>query len=1031
MDKNIFKYIWRFSSRQQLVIMAMTASSFPFLYVILELPKYIINDAIDGTDFPKELLGFEFGQIEYLLVLCAALLVLILIIALFSMAINTYKCVSAERMVRRLRYQLYDNILRFPKRHFQKVTPSELSSMITAEAEPLGDFIRDSFAMPMVEGGTMLTILYFMISEDPILGLVAISMVPVQAFVIPKLQRKINLLGRERVTRARHLAGRVGESVLGISDVHTNDASGYMRAEMTSRLAGIFNVRYELYQKKFFMKSLNVFLSQLTPLFFYSVGGYLTIKGDLSLGALVAVLSAYARFTTPWKELLRYYQRLNDARIKYEQLIEQFEPSEMLDAALQQQRPETIPRLKGAIDLRQVSVIDDGIKVLDGVTFRIEPGDHIAIVADPGSRDMLAHLIARLVDPTSGTISVGETNLSGLPEAITGAAIGYAGPDSYIFDGTLHHNLLYGIRHAPVAGGATTNERPPDYEEALASGNSLDDICAEWVDYESLGLSDEDDFKDWLLKIIHAVELDASLSARSLSMGLDPEKNPELAEKLVQARQHIAAQIDENPEYAELIYLFKFDQYNANASVAANFVFGEPVDPEFEFKTLGNNPYVRSVLEECELTGRFLAIGQKLAETLIELFGDLSPDEPLFEQYSFVDEETLQRLKGLTTLVEREGLDNLAEEDKTLLISLTFQLVVDRHRLGFIDDDMQERILKARRVFRDGLPEDMRGAIAFFDQEDFNGQLSNRCNLLMGRINYTVHNAEQRINAITLDGLDQLRLTEKMILHATEDPAGVGGSRLSQADRQKIALARSLIKKPDILVFNDALSSLDREAQARIRRNLFELLPDTTFVLIFGEKPDGEEFDQVLVIRDGRVEERIIEHEAGEEVPADVEERPTAADQEGVGALTTINAEAAALAKVPLFAGIGPHNLKLLAFSSRRIEFESGQVLIHQGKAGSDAYVILEGKVDIVLGEGEQESILARKGQHELFGELSLLSDTVATATVRAASPVSALQIKKEVFLQVIESDARVAIQVARVVSDRLVGVMQTLSEAR
>ena len=342
---------------------------------------------------------------------------------------------------------------------------------------------------------------------------------------------------------------------------------------------------------------------------------------------------------------------------------------------------------------------------------------------------------------------------------------------------------------------------------------------------------------------------------------------------------------------------------------------------------------------------------------------------------------------------------------------------------------MQERILKARRVFRDSLPEDKREAIAFFDQEDFNGQLSNRCNLLMGRINHTVCNAEQRINAITLDGLDQLRLTEKMILHATEDSVGVGGSRLSQGDRQKIALARSLIKRPDILVFNDALSSLDREAQARIRRNLYDLLPDTTFVLIFGEKPDGEEFDQILVIRDGRIEERIIEHEAGEEVPADVEEPPAAAEPEDVGTPGTINAEAAALAKVPLFADIGPQDLKLLAFSSRRIRYQPGEALIRQGKPGSEAYVILRGKVDIVLGEGEQESVITRKGRHELFGELSLLSDTVATATVRAASPVTALQIKKEVFLQVLESDARVASQVARVVSDKLVSSLQILSE--
>ena len=62
---------------------------------------------------------------------------------------------------------------------------------------------------------------------------------------------------------------------------------------------------------------------------------------------------------------------------------------------------------------------------------------------------------------------------------------------------------------------------------------------------------------------------------------------------------------------------------------------------------------------------------------------------------------------------------------------------------------------------------------------------------------------------------------------------------------------------------------------------------------------------------------------------------------------------------------------------------------------------------------------------------MSLLCDTVATATVRTASPVTALQIKKEVFLQLMESDARVPAQVARVVSGRLVSSMQALAEAR
>ncbi|MDA7948234.1 MAG: ABC transporter transmembrane domain-containing protein [Hyphomicrobiaceae bacterium] len=1033
MEKDIFSFIWRYSKKQQITIMVMTAVSLPFLYFVLDLPKYIINDAIDGKNFPVEFFGIEFDQIAYLLLLCAAFLVLLVINAVFSMVINTYKGVSSERLIRRLRYQLYEHILRFPPRHFQKVTPPELSAMITAEVEPMADFISDSFSMPMVQGGTMLTILFFMISEDPILGIVAISMVPVQAYVIPKLQRKVNLLGRERVFRARKLAGWVGESVNGIGDIHANDTSAYMQASLSEKLGGIFNVRYQLYQKKFFMKALNVFLSQLTPLFFYSIGGILIINGNLSLGALVAVLAAYARFTTPWKELLKYYQRYNDIKIKYEQLVEQFQPAQLENAERLLDRPEKIQRLKDPISLRNVRLVDEGAKMLDDVSVRIEPGDRIAIVSEPGSRDRFAHLIARLIGPTSGTISVGDANLAELPEAVTGAAIGYAGPESYIFDGSIEDNLLYGVKHAPMTNGKIMDENDFDYRESIASGNSVYDANGDWIDYHQLGLANESELKDWVFQVIRAVELDGLLAARSLGMGMDVEKYPDLAKRLVKARPRIASRLNRNKKNAKLIRPFAFDQYNANASVAANLVFGEPVSEAFEFRTLGSNELVRSVLEECNLTDRFLKIGQKLAETLIDLFGDMSPDQPLFETFSFVDKETLQQLKIITTNVNRDGVESLKEDEKTLLISLTFQVIIDRHRFGFIDEDIQARILKARRVFRKRLPKDEKDAIAFFDQKTFNAQLSNRCNLLMGRINHTVSGAEQKTNEITFEVLEEMNLSNEMILLATACPVGVGGSRLSHSDKQKITLARSLIKRPDIFVSNDALSSLDRNAQARIRRNIFGLLPDTTFVLFFSEMPDNSEFKQVLTLRDGRIADRLIEHRDDEAMPPAAEPEPAAAESEGGedgAAPVILNAETAALEKIALFAGISQNHLKLLAFSSRRIDFAKGESLITEGELGKYAFVILGGEVEIVVGEGKNENVIVTYGKDTLVGELSLLTDALATATVRAMTPVTALRIEKEVFLQLMEGNSLIASQVASWVSNKLVHQMKLFNEA-
>ena len=114
MEQSIFGFIWRYSKLQQVVILVVTVLSFPFLYAALELPKIIINDAIDGKGFPVTYFGHTFEQIPFLLGLCTALLTLVVINGMFKMKVNVFKGALAERLLRRLRYQLYERILRFP-----------------------------------------------------------------------------------------------------------------------------------------------------------------------------------------------------------------------------------------------------------------------------------------------------------------------------------------------------------------------------------------------------------------------------------------------------------------------------------------------------------------------------------------------------------------------------------------------------------------------------------------------------------------------------------------------------------------------------------------------------------------------------------------------------------------------------------------------------------------------------------------------------------------------------------------------------
>ena len=98
MEKSIFKYILKYSSRQQIMLTIMAALSFPVLYIFYELPKQIINGAIQGNpeEFPQRAelfginLGFEVGHVNWLIILCLIFLGLVIINQAFKYVINVF-----------------------------------------------------------------------------------------------------------------------------------------------------------------------------------------------------------------------------------------------------------------------------------------------------------------------------------------------------------------------------------------------------------------------------------------------------------------------------------------------------------------------------------------------------------------------------------------------------------------------------------------------------------------------------------------------------------------------------------------------------------------------------------------------------------------------------------------------------------------------------------------------------------------------------------------------------------------------------
>lgn len=866
MGQSIFKFILEHSKKQQVYILFVAALSLPFYYISLDIPKLIINEALGGGpgDYPRPLkiLGIELfplGQLPLLFTLCALFLVLVFINGGFKFYVNVYKGLLGERMLRRLRYELASRILRFPLPHFRRISQGEIIPMITAEVEPLGGFIGDAFALPALQGGLLLTAIFFIFAQDPYMGLAAIALYPLQAMVIPRLQRRVNLLGKARVREVRKLSDRIAETVSGAQEIHTHDTSHYELADFAHRLGRIFDIRYQIYRKKFFIKFLNNFLAQLTPFFFFTIGGYLVIQGSLSLGSLVAVLAAYKDLAPPWKELLNYYQMQADARIKYEQVVSQFEPPDMWDAALQEEEPEPQP-LAGEYVAANLSLFDDEVKVLDSVSVTFGLNEHVAIVGTAGSgKQELALVLGRLLQPTGGRLTLCGRDMRTLPEAVTGRRLSFVGPNVSLFSASLGDNLYYGLKHRPQGGGGSgEGDGKADSRavaEAVLAGNTTDDVSADWIDYTAAQVSSPEQLEEAATRALAIVELTDDVYELGLRGTVDPARRPEVAERMLAARLALRDRLAES-QAAHLVEPFDRAKYNTNATVAENLLFGHPVTDAFDMDRLAENPYVLTVLEKVGLVDDLLVMGHQVATTMIELFADLPPDHELFQRFSFISADDLPEYQALIGRADRARLGDLKDEDRKLLLSLPFKLVPARHRLELIDEEMQRRILEAREVFARDLPADLGDAVKFFDPEQYNAAATLQDNILFGKVAYGHAHAAERVGGLISEMIDELGLREAVIGVGLGFEVGVGGSRLSATLRQKLALARSVLKHPDVLIISEATAVLDGATQAKILDKLLSEFKGRGLIWVLHRPSSAKHFDRILVMRGGRIVEQ-------------------------------------------------------------------------------------------------------------------------------------------------------------------------------
>lgn len=832
MERHLTSFIYRHSFRDQIRVLLLTLMFFPILYLSLELPKIIINGAISESD-SQSLLGIalQWEPVNFLLLLCSLLLLTVLISGVFKMRINTYKGIIGERMVRRLRFQLIERVQRFPPAQFQRVSQGEIIATVTSETEPLAGFIGDSLAQPLFQGGTMLTILIFMFMQDPVLGLVAVSMIPLQAYIIPRMQKRLNRLKKQRIRQVRVLAGKIGEAVDGNREVRIHGTQQYHQAQFSKILGQLFSIRLDIFQQKFLMKFINNFLNQLPPIMFYAVGGVLVIQGQLSIGALVAALTAYKDLISPWKELLDYYQQYQDSKVRYEQILDNFDPPDIIQL-VPGAEPHPTPVI-GAVALHNLALKNDrGEYITRNINLDVSAGDVITIQSNsPYLLRKLAQSMMRSDQPASGSISYGNEPINQISTQRLTRNVSYAGPEPFLFDETILQNINYGLRQRTPPEDLTQLEatRLMEISEARASGNHTGSAHEVWTDFEMAGVDDWEQLRDWIQALMVAIGSRQAVFELGLKDHFDPVDAPQvIAEKFMATRNDLMEQA-EAAQLDTLVERFSVDRYHSHLSVLENISFGL-IDPEQELDTIHQLVEDEDFIELLRRHNLYTPLrdaGEAVSRYIIDVLTLAGPDSQLQPEISQYDQECIR--SQLAKCIGRPDYLPACE----FLLEMALKVRIATFAGECIDTTLQQQIVALRQALLAQRRFRLHPGIEPLQQDRISARISVMENLVWGIERAPKDEGlHQALVAIVEQALVDNQAESLVLVTIGLSPVGIRGERLPLTAKYNIQLLRAMVKRPKVLILHDALDHKLYAEQRDILQGIRQLMPEMTIILL-------------------------------------------------------------------------------------------------------------------------------------------------------------------------------------------------------
>lgn len=381
---------------------------------------------------------------EAVLLIAVAFIGLAAIEGAFSFLTGRLTARTAEGITKRLREQLFDHIQRLSFSFHNNAQTGDLIQRVTSDVSAIQRF----FAEQAIEIGRIL--LMFSVNFIALLllnvqlALVSVIIVPVLSLVSFFFFRRISRMYEQFQEQDARVSTVLQENLSGVRVVKAFARQGYEIDKFETENYNLFVRGRELLKQHAYYWPVTDIVANLQIIAGFTIGALMVIDQTLSIGTYLAYAGMIHMIIHPMRGLGRVIVNASTGLVSYQRILNILsEPQESLTEGTH--RPEG--DVKGEIVFDHVGFhYEDGQPVLQDITFRVEPGQIVALLGSTGSgKTTLVNLLPRFFDYTEGLLTLDGVDLKAYPREYLRRQIGIVEQEPFLFSRSIRENITYGV----------------------------------------------------------------------------------------------------------------------------------------------------------------------------------------------------------------------------------------------------------------------------------------------------------------------------------------------------------------------------------------------------------------------------------------------------------------------------------------------------------------------------------------------------------------------------------------------------------